>query len=279
MEQEFETVPTFHPTLDEMKDFDGYLMKLYNEGAHLAGLTKIVPPNDWNWKASIDKAREMKVRSPIEQCVTGRAGVFSVCNIVKPDLLLKYYEEKAKAADSPNLDTESYFDIERKFFKSLTTTAKPPLYGSDVEGTLFGNADVPFNVNRLDCLLKRSGVKVPGITNPMMYVGMWRSFFPFHTEDVNMFSINVLHLGAPKFWYGIAPGETKRVESLARSSWPDEKCSELLRHKTKLFSPMRLKQAGIPFVRGVQHEGEIMLTWPSSFHGGFNACTASCIKW
>jgi hypothetical protein len=105
----------------------------------------------------------------------------------------------------------------------------------------------------------------------MMYVGMWRSFFPFHTEDVNMFSINVLHVGAPKFWYGVPPAETKRVENLARSTWPEEKCHELMRHKTKLFSPMRLKQAGISFVRGVQQKGEIMITWPSSFHGGFNA--------
>ena len=270
----YETVPTFRPSLEEMRDFNGYLLKLKAAGADKTGLTKIIPPKEWQWNPSINKAREMRVRNPIQQCVAGKSGVFSVCNIVKRDLKLKDYEELAmKQKDIPEdfSSQDSYFQVERKFWKSLTTTAKPPLYGSDVEGTLFGDEDVPFNVNTLDCLLKRVGVRLPGITNPMMYVGMWRSFFPFHTEDVNMFSINVMHWGAPKFWYGIPPAETTRVENLGKSAWPEEKCPELMRHKTKLFSPSRLKQAGVSFVRGVQHKGEIMITWPSSFHGGFNA--------
>lgn len=270
----FETVPIFRPTLEEMQDFDGYLAKLKDMGAHETGLTKLIPPENWDWKPSIEKARDMRVRNPISQCVTGRSGVYSVCNLVKRDLPVRAYEQLAlKRSDAPKdfSTQESLFEVERKFWKSLTTTATPPLYGSDVEGTLFADSDVPFNVNKLDCLLKKCGVKLPGITNPMMYVGMWRSFFPFHTEDVNMFSVNVMHIGAPKFWYGIPPSETKRVEILAKGTWPDEKCPELMRHKTKLFSPWRLKQAGISFVRGVQREGEIMITWPSSFHGGFNS--------
>jgi jumonji domain-containing protein 2 len=270
----FETVPTFRPTLEEMQDFDGYLLKLKELGAHESGLTKLIPPENWDWKPSIEKARDMRVRNPISQCVTGRSGVYSVCNLVKKDLPLRAYEQIAmKRSDAPKdfSSQENLFEVERKFWKSLTTTAAPPLYGSDVEGTLFADSNVPFNVNKLDCLLKKCGVKLPGITNPMMYVGMWRSFFPFHTEDVNMFSVNVMHIGAPKFWYGIPPAETKRVEILAKGTWPDEHCPELMRHKTKLFSPWRLKQAGISFVRGVQREGEIMITWPSSFHGGFNS--------
>ncbi|KAH9255709.1 hypothetical protein BASA81_006103 [Batrachochytrium salamandrivorans] len=272
---QFETVRTFHPSLEEMQDFDKYLLYLHEvHHCEVQGLTKIVPPAEWGWKPTMAEARKMWVRHPIEQCVTGRSGSYNVYNVVKPDLLLHEYEALALAQpNSPGEDEfTDLFQVERKFWKSLTTTSAPPFYGSDVEGTLFGNADVAFNVNTLECCLKQSGVKIPGVTNPMMYVGMWRSFFPFHTEDVNMFSISVNHLGKPKFWYGIPPEQTSRVQSLAKGNWPNEasKCSEMMRHKTMLFSPTRLEQAGISFCRAVQRQGEIIVTWPSCFHGGFN---------
>jgi len=126
-------------------------------------------------------------------------------------------------------------------------------------------------VNKLDCMLKKCGVDLPGVTKPMVYAGMYRAFFAYHTEDLNMFSINFLHHGSPKLWYAVPPAYASRVESLAKSLWPDETCPELLRHKTKLLSPMRLNQAGIPVWRGVQQQGDIMITWPESFHSGFNA--------
>lgn len=271
----FETVPTFHPTVEEMHDFNALLASLKEKGADVVGLCKLVPPKEWNWTPKIEDARGMKVKNPIQQCVSGRSGVYRVCNIVKRDSKLGEYEvqalKKGQGAPVDFSSQQALYEAERKFWKSLTTTAAPPTYGADVEGSLFQDADVPFNVNRLDCILKQCGVKVPGITNPMMYVGMWRSFFPIHVEDVNMFSVNVMHLGAPKFWYGVPPSETKRVENLAQATWPEEKCPEMLRHKTSLFSPFRLQQAGISFVRGVQREREIMITWPSSFHTGFNA--------
>lgn len=272
----FETVRTFHPSLEEMQDFDKYLLYLHEvHHCEVQGLTKIVPPAEWGWKPSMAEARKMWVRHPIQQCVTGRTGSYNVCNVVQPDLLLHEYEALALAQPNSPEDDEfgDLFEVERKFWKSLTTTGAPPVYGSDVEGTLFGDADVAFNVNTLDCCLKRSGVNIPGVTNPMMYVGMWRSFFPFHTEDVNMFSISVNHLGKPKFWYGVPPKQTSRVQSLAKGDWPDEasKCSEMMRHKTMLFSPTRLGQAGISYCRAVQKQGEIIVTWPSCFHGGFNS--------
>jgi hypothetical protein len=37
-----------------------------------------------------------------------------------------------------------------------------------------------------------------GVTTPMTYFGMWRSFFGWHKEDADLLSINYLHFGAPK---------------------------------------------------------------------------------
>jgi jumonji domain-containing protein 2 len=187
--KDFETVPTFYPTLSEMLDFDSYLKKLKDEHAcDKVGLTKIVPPSDWGWNPTREQASGLCVKNPIQQCVVGRSGVYNVCNVVKRDMSFEAYEALALAQTSAPSDDDlaDPASVDRSFWKSLTTTAKAPLYGSDVEGTLFGDAPVAFNVNTLECCLKRAGVHIPGVTNPYMYVGMWRSFFPFHTEDVNM---------------------------------------------------------------------------------------------
>ncbi|CAM9432228.1 unnamed protein product, partial [Discosporangium mesarthrocarpum] len=106
----------------------------------------------------------------------------------------------------------------------------------------------------------------------MLYAGMWRSMFAFHVEDVNLYSINYLHRGDPKSWYCVPPRERRRFEALAAGFFPEEfgRCSEHLRHKTTLMSPNRLKDAGITLYTAVQEAGEFMITFPASYHGGFN---------
>ena len=53
----------------------------------------------------------------------------------------------------------------------------------------------------------------------MLYFGSWRSMFGWHTEDMDLFSINFLHTGAPKLWYGIPVAQAERFENLAASTW------------------------------------------------------------
>jgi [histone H3]-trimethyl-L-lysine9/36 demethylase len=52
----------------------------------------------------------------------------------------------------------------------------------------------------------------------MLYAGMWRSMFAFHTEDLNLASINYIHAGAQKSWYAIAPSDGKKFERVAQGS-------------------------------------------------------------
>lgn len=47
---------------------------------------------------------------------------------------------------------------------------------------------------------------IPGVTSPMVYIGMLFSWFAWHVEDHELHSMNFLHVGAPKTWYAV-PGD------------------------------------------------------------------------
>ena len=49
-----------------------------------------------------------------------------------------------------------------------------------------------------------------------------------------------------------------------------EKQPDLLFHLTTLLSPRILHQYGVPVYNATQHEGEFVITFPNSYHGGFN---------
>lgn len=113
----------------------------------------------------------------------------------------------------------------------------------------------------------------------MLYFGMWRAMFAFHTEDMNLYSINYLHAGRPKSWYSIPPHAAKRFESMAQSLHPQgfQSCAEFLRHKTSMFSPKVLKEFGIPFHTLVQEPGEFVITFPASYHAGEKELWILCV--
>jgi len=88
---------------------------------------------------------------------------------------------------------------------------------------------------------------IPGVTQPYLYIGVWRSLFGWHKEDVDLYSINYLHHGHPKFWYSIDLDCNEQFETLANNYFSDlnKECSEFLRHKTTLIEPGILLQNGI----------------------------------
>ena len=61
------------------------------------------------------------------------------------------------------------------------------------------------NVSKLGSILDYVnddyGVSIGGVNTPYLYFGMWRSAFAWHTEDLDLYSINYLHFGEPKSWY------------------------------------------------------------------------------
>ena len=96
--------------------------------------------------------------------------------------------------------------------------------------------------------------------------------FAYHVEDLNLYSINYLHAGASKSWYSIKQKDKKRFESMAISFFVEEHqdCHEFLRHKTKMFSPHKLREYGIEYDTVLHNEGEFIITFPGAYHAGFN---------
>lgn len=75
----------------------------------------------------------------------------------------------------------------------------------NLEGSVLGfiNADI-------------SGMKVP-----WMYVGMCFSAFCWHNEDHWSYSINYLHWGEPKTWYGVPGDDAEVFETAMKAAAPE----------------------------------------------------------
>lgn len=162
-------------------------------------------------------------------------------------------------------------ELERTYWKTLTYAT--PLYGADLMGTLFDESTEHWNLNKLPNLLDVLGTKVPGVNTAYLYLGMWKATFAWHLEDVDLYSINYLHFGAPKQWYSISQADARRFENAMKSIWPTEAkaCDQFLRHKAFLISPSHLLQHyNIKVNKCLSYPGEFVVTYPYGYHSGYN---------
>ena len=167
--------------------------------------------------------------------------------------------------------TERVQELETAYWKSLNFSN--PMYGADMPGSLFDDSTKDWNVAKLENLLDVLGQKVPGVNTAYLYLGMWKASFAWHLEDVDLYSINYIHFGAPKQWYSISQEDARRFEAAMRSVWPNDakNCDQFLRHKTYLISPQLLQsQYNIRVNRLVHNEGEFVITYPYGYHSGYN---------
>lgn len=98
-------------------------------------------------------------------------------------------------------------------------TFNQPLYGADIPGSLTHPSVEEWNINHLNTILDTVvddfGVRIPGVNTAYLYFGMWKTSFAWHTEDMDLYSINYLHFGASKAW----SAEQARGKSQFRSDW------------------------------------------------------------
>ncbi|CAN6347452.1 unnamed protein product [Urochloa humidicola] len=124
-------------------------------------------------------------------------------------------------------------------------------------------------------LLRAMGRDVAGVTTPMLYVAMLYSWFAWHVEDHELHSLNYLHFGKPKTWYGVPRDAMLAFEDAVRvHGYADDlnaiMAFQTLNEKTTVLSPEVLLSAGVPCCRLVQNPGEFIITFPGAYHSGFS---------
>uniref|UniRef100_A0A4W4EK35 [histone H3]-trimethyl-L-lysine(9) demethylase n=1 Tax=Electrophorus electricus TaxID=8005 RepID=A0A4W4EK35_ELEEL len=264
----------FHPTKEEFKDFSRYVAYMESQGAHRAGMAKVIPPKDWKARRTYDDIDDLVIPAPIQQVVTGESGLFTQYNIQKKPMSVREFRRTANTDKFCNPRYVEFEELERKYWRNLTFN--PPLYGADINGTLYDPDVSEWNMGHLNTILdlveKDSGIKVKGVITPFLYFGMWKSTFAWHTEDMDLYSVNYLHFGEPKSWYVVPPEHGKRLERLAKGFFPGsaQSCEAFLRHKMTLISPSILRKYGIPLEKVTQEAGEFIVTFPFAYHAGFN---------
>ncbi|KAL8159605.1 hypothetical protein V2J09_001142, partial [Rumex salicifolius] len=173
------------------------------------------------------------------------------------------------------------------------------LYGADLETGAFGSgfprtieqassSDEQYirsgwNLNNLPrvpgSVLTYESTDISGVQIPWLYVGMCFSSFCWHVEDHYLYSLNYMHFGAPKMWYGVPGKDATKLEEAMRKHLPDlfDEQPDLLHKLVTQLSPTIVKSEGVPVYRCVQSPGEFVITFPRAYHGGFN-CGFNCAE-
>ncbi|XP_060872908.1 probable lysine-specific demethylase 4B [Metopolophium dirhodum] len=271
------SIMVFKPTWSEFKNFSSYIELMESQGAHKAGVVKVIPPPEWKpRKKSYDEddIMSLKITTPVCQIVQGKQGRYQQINIVKEPMTVAQYK---KIAESDAYKTPLHFgykDLERKYWDIMTYTC--PIYGVDVSGSITDKDVDVWNINKLGTILdsvnEDYGISIEGVNTSYLYFGMWKTSLAWHTEDMDLYSIHYIHEGYPKTWYVIPPEHGHCLERLASKLFPTcaSKCPVFLRHKMTIIAPYMLKEYSIPFNKITQEQGEFMITFPFGYHSGFN---------
>lgn len=163
----------------------------------------------------------------------------------------------------PKLFNAEYLThLEKFYWKNICF--QDTMYAADILGSLF-KKDCPentWNISKLDNLLNRYP-PIPGVNIPYLYLGMYKSTFAWHVEDMDLCSINYIHFGAPKQWYVVPPAQRLRFEAYAKQHFHEEAkiCPEFLRHKFCVISPSVLSNNAISVHKLVQYANEVSILY------------------
>ncbi|KAK4370947.1 hypothetical protein RND71_010422 [Anisodus tanguticus] len=206
----------------------------------------------------------------------------------EPDGLFNYFRRRRRSLDrnglassSSSLDKGPCHSAETPA-TSLSNKSSPfrPKGCSEMEGSSgWKLANSPWNLQVISrspgSLTRFMPDDIPGVTSPMVYIGMLFSWFAWHVEDHELHSLNYLHTGSPKTWYAVPGDYAFSFEEVIRCHAYGENTDRLaalvlLGEKTTLLSPKVLVASGIPCCRLVQNPGEFIVTFPRAYHVGFS---------
>jgi histone demethylase JARID1 len=134
----------------------------------------------------------------------------------------------------------------------------------------------PWNLNVIpvapQSLFTHIKTDISGMMIPWLYVGMCFSAFCWHNEDHYTYSINYMHWGETKTWYGVPGSDTHKFEETMRKAVPElfEQQPDLLFQLVTMLSPGRLLKEDVNVYAVDQRPGQFVVTFPKAYHSGFN---------
>lgn len=229
-------------------------------------------------KSGYDDVTKFKIiiKKPIFQAAaeTDYDGVFQQVNIPMKTMTVSEFQELANSPKYATPPHASFEELESIYWEKMTSHSG--IYGADICGSISDSDLKHWNIRKLDSILdyveKDYNISIDGVNTAYLYFGMFKTTFAFHTEDMELYSINYLHFGKPKTWYSIPPSHGKQFEEMMQKIFPKthKVCSAFLRHKMTIVNPEFLKKFGIPYDKITQEAGQIMITFPNGYHSGFN---------
>uniref|UniRef100_A0A8C4X1S4 JmjN domain-containing protein n=1 Tax=Eptatretus burgeri TaxID=7764 RepID=A0A8C4X1S4_EPTBU len=117
-------IMVFRPTMEEFKEFPRFVAYMESQGAHRAGLAKVIPPKEWKPRSTYDDIDDLVIPAPIQQVVTGQSGLFTQYNIQKKAQSVKEYRRLA------NSDNTVGIDKVRQVYEN--TTGRTPIHVGDI---------------------------------------------------------------------------------------------------------------------------------------------------
>ncbi|KAL1323427.1 hypothetical protein HN51_033774 [Arachis hypogaea] len=180
-------------------------------------------------------------------------------------------------------------EVETLFWKATVDKPFSVEYANDMPGSAFSRkcreecaaalAESAWNMREISrangSLLRFMKEEIPGVTSPMVYLAMLFSWFAWHVEDHDLHSLNYLHMGSGKTWYGVPRDAAVAFEDVVRVHGYGSEINPLvtfstLGEKNTVMSPEVLINAGVPCCRLVQNAGEFVVTFPRAYHTGFS---------
>ncbi|KAF8689227.1 hypothetical protein HU200_042015 [Digitaria exilis] len=289
--------PVYCPTKEEFEDPIAYIQKISPEAAKY-GICKIVAPVS----ASVPAGVVLMKEQPNFKFMT-RVQPLRLAEWAEDDTVTffmsgrKYtfrdYERMANKVFSKKYSSTSCLParyVEDEFWREIAFGKMDFVeYACDVDGSAFSSSPHDQlgksnwnlkNFSRLpNSVLRLLQMPIPGVTDPMLYIGMLFSMFAWHVEDHYLYSINYHHCGAFKTWYGI-PGDAAPGFERVASQYVynkdiligdgEDAAFDVLLGKTTMFPPNVLLDHNVPVYKAVQRPGEFVITFPRSYHAGFS---------
>ncbi|XP_058787753.1 lysine-specific demethylase REF6-like isoform X1 [Vicia villosa] len=296
--------PEYRPTAAEFEDPIGYIFKIEKEASQY-GICKIVPP----FPPSPKKTAIANLnRSLVNSTFTTRQQQIGFCPrksrpVKRPvwqsgdhytfaefEAKAKWFEKSYMKKHNKGGVSGNALETETMFWKATVDKPFSVEYANDMPGSAFSAqcrhageaasvAHSAWNMRGVSrakgSLLRFMKEEIPGVTSPMVYLAMLFSWFAWHVEDHDLHSLNYLHMGASKTWYGVPRDAAVAFEDVVRVHGYGGEINPLvtfsiLGEKTTVMSPEVLVSAGVPCCRLVQNAGEFVVTFPRAYHTGFS---------